>query len=98
MRARLAFSTAFQIDPDTLLVDEVLAVGDKRFKEKSFTQFSTYKKRGKTILYTTHSIEQVYKLIDRVVVMDHGKIVVIGSPEEAVKKYEEVIQNYKKSS
>jgi len=98
MRARLAFSTAFQIDPDILLVDEVLAVGDKRFKEKSFTQFSTYKKRGKTILYTTHSIEQVYKLIDRVVVMDHGKIVVIGSPEEAVKKYEEIIQNYKKSS
>lgn len=95
MRSRLAFATAFQVDPDILLVDEVLAVGDRKFKEKSFMKFASFKKRGKTILYTTHSIEKVYKLIDRLLVIHHGKIVCIDKPDEASKIYEEIIQNKK---
>lgn len=92
MKARLAFSTALQVNPDILLVDEVLAVGDRRFKEKSFREFASFKKRGKTILYTTHNPEAVYKLIDRLILMHHGKVVAIGDPIETVKKYEELIK------
>jgi len=92
MKARLAFSTVLQINPDIILVDEVLAVGDQRFKEKSFIEFSSFKKRGKTILYTTHSLDKVYKLLDRVIILHKGRIVAIGKPEEATKKYEELIK------
>jgi len=98
MRARLAFSTTFQINPDILLIDEVLAVGDKRFREKCFMHFSSFKKQGKTILYTTHSLERVYKLIDRLLVMDQGKVVTIGKPEDSSKKYEELIKSKKNNN
>ena len=93
MRARLAFSTTFEINPDILLIDEVLAVGDRRFKEKCFMKFASFKKNGKTILYTTHSLERVYKLIDRLLVLHHGKVVTIGKPDDASKKYDEIIKS-----
>lgn len=96
MRARLAFATALQINPDILLVDEVLAVGDRRFKEKSFQAFSSFKKQGKTILYVTHSLKKITNLSDRVLLMDHGKIIGIGSPEEIIKKYDEMMTDQTK--
>jgi len=57
MRARLAFSTALQIDHDILLVDEILAVGDIAFTKKSYNEFLSFKNKGKTIVYTTHSLD-----------------------------------------
>ena len=88
MKARLAFSTAIQINPDILLVDEILSVGDKKFKKKSFEEFMKFKEQGKTILLTTHSIGKLVKSIDRVVLLDNGKISMVGTPDEVISKYE----------
>jgi len=93
MKARLGFSTALQVDPDILLVDEVLAVGDAAFKEKSAKAFLSFKDAGKTVLYTTHNISNVSKLSDRVLLIDKGKLVMIGDPEKVVEKYREIVKN-----
>jgi len=75
MRARLAFATAMQVEPDILLVDEILSVGDLPFREKSFNAFLSFKKEGKTILYTSHNLTMLAKLCDRVLLLDKGKII-----------------------
>jgi len=90
MRARLAFSIALQVDPDILLVDEILAVGDWMFKKKSYEAFLNFKKNKKTILYATHSLDKISELSDRVLLLHKGQIVMIGEPNEVVKKYKEI--------
>jgi len=90
MKSRLAFSTALQIDPDILLVDEILAVGDMAFKKKSFDEFLSFKRKNKTILYASHSIGMMPKLCDRVLLMNQSKMVTIGEPEEVIKIYNEI--------
>ena len=86
MIARLAFSTAIQINPDILLVDEVLAVGDIPFQKKSFDKFLELKK-NKTIVYVTHNVDAVKQLCDRGIFLDKGKIEKIGDSEEVVNAY-----------
>lgn len=90
MKARLAFSTVKEINPDILLVDEVLSVGDRVFKEKSFEAFLDFKKSGKTILYTTHNMDKISELSDRVLLLHKGKMIMIGEPKEALEKYKEI--------
>lgn len=91
MRVRLAFSTALEIDPDILLVDEVLSVGDEIFRKKSFDAFTSFKKKGKTILYTTHNITIMTRLSDRVLLIHQGKLVMDGEPRTVLEKYKEII-------
>ena len=91
MRARLAFFTALQLDPDILLVDEILAVGDISFREKSFERFLSYKKRGKTILFSTHNLEALEQIANRVLLLDHGKVISIDTPEKSIQKYKEIV-------
>ena len=91
MRVRLAFSTALEIDPDILLVDEVLSVGDEAFRKKSFDAFMSFKERGKTILYTTHNITIMTRLSDRVILIHQGKLVMDGEPRVVLEKYKEII-------
>ncbi len=90
MKARLAFATAMQIDPDILLVDEVLAVGDKDFQKKSYETFLSFRKNKKTILHATHNLDKLSKFSDRVLLLDKGKIVIIGNPDEVIRKYHDV--------
>lgn len=90
MRARLAFSLAMQMDPDIILVDEVLAVGDISFREKSFNAFLSFKRKKKTILFATHILGVLPNLCDKVLLLDRGKIITIGDPEEAIRKYKEI--------
>lgn len=92
MHARLAFSTAIQVDPDILLVDEVLSVGDLPFQEKSFKAFSNFKKQGKTIIFVTHGIGQVSRLCDRALFLHEGKIRKIGSPNEIVNEFYKIAE------
>ena len=66
MRIRLAFATSLQINPDIILVDEALAVGDKAFREKSFEAFKKLKEKGKTIIFTTHKLGNLKDFCDRV--------------------------------
>ena len=90
MRARLAFATAIQIEPDILLVDEILSVGDMRFRKKGYNEFLKFKEEKKTILYASHNMGAIKKLCDRVLLLDFGKVVDIGLPEDIIKKYEEI--------
>jgi len=93
MRARLAFSIALQVDPDILLVDEILSVGDINFRQKSLNQFLEFKNQGKTILYSTHNLGMLSKICDRVLLIDHGKAIMIGKPGEVIQKYKELSSN-----
>jgi len=90
MKARLAFSTAMQIDPDILLVDEIQAVGDKEFRKKSNETFLSFKKNKKTILHATHNFEKLSEYCDRVLLLHEGQMVTIGHPDEVLKKYSEI--------
>ena len=90
MRARLAFSTAMQIDPDVLLIDEILAVGDRIFRQKSYETLLSFKKAKKTIVHATHSLEKLSEFSDRVLLLHRGQTVMIGDPKEVIKKYTEI--------
>ena len=87
MHARLAFSTAIQIDPDILLVDEVLAVGDINFVKKSYKEFLSFRERGKSIIFVSHSLEHIKNLCDRVMILEAGEIKIIGNPDQVVEHY-----------
>lgn len=92
MFARLAFATAIQSDPDILVIDEVLAVGDLEFQQKSYETFLDIKKKGKTIIYVTHNLDDVIKLCDRVILMFTGYVVDVGEPGIIVDKYRTVVE------
>lgn len=81
MVARLAFSIATVVEPEILIVDEILGVGDMAFQAKSEKKMLEMIKGGTTVLYVSHSIESVRKICDRVVWLDHGNIVKIGGVE-----------------
>lgn len=91
MVARLAFSTAMEVDPDILLVDEVLSVGDISFQEKSFNAFMDFKRQGKTIVFVTHSLQQVKDHCDRALWIHKGKIQAIGDAREVAETYEKFV-------
>ena len=81
MIARLAFSVATIVDPEILIVDEILSVGDIAFQAKSEAKMLSMIRGGTTVLYVSHSLESIKKLCDRVVWLNHGKIMKIGGPE-----------------
>jgi len=97
MRAKLGFATALQVNPDILLVDEVLSVGDEAFREKSFQAFLEFKKNHKTIVLTTHSAKMISDLCDRVILLNEGKIVKIGIPDQVIPLYKIIVQEHKNS-
>ncbi|MDD5555892.1 MAG: ABC transporter ATP-binding protein [bacterium] len=88
MKVRLAFSVAFKVDADILLVDEVLAVGDASFREKCYEVFRRLKAEGKTILYVSHSMADVKAFSDRVLLLHEGRIVSAGEPEKIIHDYQ----------
>jgi len=90
MQTRLAFSIALQINPDILVVDEILSVGDINFREKSFNAFRSFKEKGKTVLYATHNLKTLPELCDRVLLMHEGELVIDGHPDEVIKKYHHI--------
>ncbi len=85
MYVRLAFAVAVHVDPDVLLVDEVLAVGDEPFQRKCMDRIRGFQRDGRTIVLVTHSLDQVAQLCDRAVVLDHGRIAADGAPGEALR-------------
>lgn len=92
MKSRLALSTIFQLNPDILLLDEVLAVGDIGFRQKCFDTFASLRKQEKTILYASHGINTLPELCDRVLLLHMGKIILIGKPKEVIQKYIEIFK------
>ena len=87
MYMRLGFSVAIHVDPDVLLIDEVLAVGDEAFVHKCLDKIAAFKRRGKTILLVSHGLESVRRLCDRTVWMKDGKIAESGDPPRVIDAY-----------
>lgn len=87
MYARLGFAVAVNLEPDVLLIDEVLAVGDEAFQRKCIERVRGFQEAGRTILLVTHSPEQVRRLCDRVVVLDHGRMIYLGEVNKGVATY-----------
>lgn len=87
MFVRLAFSVAVQVDPDILIVDEALSVGDIRFQQKCFRRMKTFKESGKTVLFVTHDHGTVINFCDYVYWLKDGRIFEQGQPTQVVKKY-----------
>ncbi len=87
MYVRLGFSVAINVDPDVLLVDEVLAVGDEQFQRKCSEKFADLKERGKTIVIVSHALGAVRTLCDKVALLEHGHLKAIGSPGQVIDTY-----------
>jgi ABC-2 type transport system ATP-binding protein len=89
MYVRLGFAVAVNVDPDVLVIDEVLAVGDERFQRKCMDRIKTFQNEGRTILFVSHSPDQVRAICDRVVVLSDGNMIALGTPGEAVRVFRE---------
>lgn len=87
MYLRLAFATAMQFNPAALVIDEILAVGDARFQQKCSQRLEAFRAMGKTLILTSHSIEQIRNLCDEVLVLEEGQVVMQGEPELAITCY-----------
>jgi len=91
MYVRLGFSIAINVDPDILVVDEVLSVGDEEFQRKSFQKFLEFKKRGKTVILVTHTMPVVEGICDTVTWINKGEMMQTGPAKGVVKKYQSSI-------
>jgi len=92
MYMRLAFSVAVNVNPDILLVDEVLAVGDASFAQKSRARMEEFKSRGKTIVLATHDLTTVENWCGQALFLNNGQICGFGEPKEIVRQYREEVQ------
>ncbi|NLP17067.1 MAG: ABC transporter ATP-binding protein [Clostridiales bacterium] len=88
MKARLGFSIATIMDPDILILDEVLSVGDAKFRKKSEKRILDMFERGVTVLFVSHSIEQIRRICDRAIILDKGVLIADGPVEEICNVYE----------
>lgn len=93
MFARLAFAVAINVNPDILIVDEALSVGDIFFQAKCYKKFDEFKEQGKTILFVTHDMSSVLKYCDRVMLLNNGELVKIGKANEIVNIYKKILAN-----
>lgn len=89
MVAKLAFSISTIVDPEVLIVDEILSVGDIKFQEKSKNKMMSMIEGGTTVLYVSHSIDSIKELCSKVIWLDHGKIVKMGDAKEICREYYE---------
>ena len=87
MVARLAFSIATVVDPEILIVDEILSVGDIAFQKKSSNKMKSMIGGGTTVLFVSHSLTQIEEVCDKVVWLEHGKVQKIGPAKEICKEY-----------
>jgi len=81
MQMRLAFSTAVQVDPDVLILDEVFAVGDLNFQKKCFNKIMDFKKSGKSIIFVSHDMTPIKNFCDRAMFLNSGRVEMIGTPD-----------------
>jgi ABC-type polysaccharide/polyol phosphate transport system ATPase subunit len=91
MHARLGFALAVNLNPDVLLVDEVLAVGDEPFQKKCKEQIEKFRAQGKTIIFVSHSPEDVKNICDRACVLEHGQLMFVGKAEDAIERYHQLL-------
>ena len=87
MYMRLAFSVATEVDPDILVIDEILAVGDTAFQQKCFERLRQFRRAGKTILFVSHQMSQVEEHCDRAILLQNGRMILDDLPERVVEIY-----------
>jgi ABC-2 type transport system ATP-binding protein len=98
MYVRLAFAVAVHTNPDVLLVDEVLAVGDEAFQRKCMDKIRQFQREGRTIVLVSHSAEQVMEVCDRGLVLNHGEVAFIGSAADATRVHREILEGRRRSN
>jgi len=91
MAVRLAFAVAVHVDPEILVVDEALAVGDEAFQRKCFARLESFKGSGGTILFVSHAAQQVVSLCDRALLLDDGELLLDGEPRDVVAHYHRLL-------
>lgn len=87
MNLRLAFSIAIHAKGDVFLVDEIIAVGDAKFKRKCMNVFRNFKNQGKTILFVSHSLDTIREMCDKTILLKKGKIAEFGDPKKVIEEY-----------
>lgn len=92
MKARLGFSIATVVEPDILILDEVLSVGDKKFRRKSEKKIMSMFDQGVTVLFVSHSLEQVCRLCDKAIILDSGRLVAKGPVEKVARIYKNMTE------
>jgi len=92
MFMRLGFAVATEIDPDILLIDEILAVGDEAFQQKCTARIEEFRGRGKTIIIVSHSLSEVRQICRRALMIDGGTLLADGPTEEVIARYDALIQ------
>jgi lipopolysaccharide transport system ATP-binding protein len=92
MKARLAFSVSIHVDPDILILDEILSVGDEEFKEKSGKKMREFFEKGKTILFVSHSMPSIEELCSRAIILDKGELILDTDTALAVKEYRRLVR------
>ncbi len=98
MKSRLGFSISVTINPDILIIDEALSVGDKAFAEKSLAKMKEFKERGKTMIFVSHSIGQMKQFCEKILWLEYGMVKEYGEVEKVLPSYEEFLQKFKKMS
>ena len=86
MLVRLGFAVAVHVEPEIILIDEVLAVGDEAFQARCIDKVRSFQREGRTIVFVTHALDQVRSLCDNAVMLDHGRVHVTGSPDDVVRE------------
>src|SRR5699024_10310955 len=98
MKSRLGFAISVNVDPEILIIDEALSVGDKAFAEKSLEKMNEFKKQGKTMIFVSHSIGQMKKFCQKILWLEFGRVKDYGSVEEVIPKYEKFLKKWKDMS
>ncbi len=91
MHTRLAFAVATEVDPQVLILDEILAVGDDAFQQKCFARIQNFRQAGKTILFVSHAMQSVIRFCDRSILLENGSIVADGDPTEVAAVYHNLL-------
>ncbi len=94
MYVRLGFAVAVNLEPDVLLVDEVLAVGDEAFQNKCISRIRRFQDEGRTIVFVTHDVETVRQVCQRAIVLDHGHMVIDAHPSKSIRVFREYLHAY----
>jgi ABC-2 type transport system ATP-binding protein len=87
MYARLGFALAVSMEPDILLIDEILAVGDEAFQQRSFDKIRSFRQRGVTMIFVTHDTDLAVSICDEIIALDRGQVIARGTPEEVARTY-----------
>ncbi len=94
MLVRLGFACAVHVDPEVILIDEVLAVGDEAFQARCLDRVRTFQKEGRTIVLVTHALDMARQLCDRAAMLDHGMVHTIGGPDQVVREMRRTISKH----